>query len=213
MHRTASFPALAPCFLRRVAPLAGRVAAAAALVALMIACGPSVRIDPLIGDDPELLQYVETTVPDLRTHAPTLAARSLYDALVREDLAAAWELLSSATREALDTASGTPGGGKALFLASGTAGVPLVDASGATLRAAPLTWLLADEIAFFTRTLRDDVAPEESETEARIYLVDSTHRYRELHLIREEGQWRVHQPSLRIADVPGAEAGGRTTTP
>lgn len=189
----------------------GRATIVAAVAALSVAagatgaagCGPSVRIEPLIGEEQELLQYVATTVPDLRDHAPTRAARELHDALVREDMAAAWELLSADTRAALDEAARlvSAPSGRELFLAAPKDGLPLTRDGAPPVMARPLQWLLADDIASWRLTLDPEEPPAKATDEAIVYLVDPEDRYREVRLRREDGVWRVHQPSLRYADV------------
>jgi len=181
----------------------GRLAAGAALLALLAGCGPSVRVEPLIGEEPELLAAVATTVPDLRSHAPTQAARALHEALVREDLAGAWGLLSAETRAALDDAARVVGAadGQTLFLSAAASGIPLLRDGAPPVTARPLQWLLADEIASWRLTLDPEAPPATKADEAVVYLVDDQNRYREVRLRWEDGAWRVHQPSVRYADV------------
>jgi hypothetical protein len=180
-----------------------RVLAAAALAALLASCGPTVRIEPLIGEEPELLAAVATTIPDLRGHAPAEAARALHEALVREDMAAAWELLSAETRGALDQGAQVVGAtdGRALFLGASQGGIPLLRDGAPPAMARPLAWLLADEVVSWRLTLDPEVQPKKGTDEAVVYLVDDQNRYREVQLRREDGAWRVHQPSLHYTDV------------
>lgn len=183
-----------------------RAAAATALVGLAVAgagCGPSVRIEPLIGEEPELLEHVATTVPDLRGNPAVQATRALYDALLREDMAAAWELLSAETHAALDEAARTVGasGGRELFLSSPQDGIPLLREGAPPVKARPLQWLLAEDVASWWLTLDPQAPPSRDRDETTVYLVDTSNRYREVRLRREDGGWRVHQPSVRYTDV------------
>ena len=180
-----------------------------------VACGPSVRVDPLIGEEPELLQFVATTVPDLSSHAPTRAVHALYEALVREDMDAAWELLSTGTREALDGAAAVlaAGSGKALLVASAQTGVPLRGTGSEPVSVSPLTWLLAEQVSHYQLTLDPEEDPEERPDDSVVFLIDADQRYREIRLRREEDAWRIHQPTLRLVDVPGADRLQRTHTP
>ena len=194
-----------------------RIAAVGFALLSAVGCGGSNRIEPLIGDDPELLQYVTTTVPDLSTHAPTRAVHALYEALVKDDLDAAWLLLSADTRGALDETARAraAGSGKALFLTSADGGgLPLARADGSTLTVPALLWLLADEISYYLLKLDPEESPRESETETTVYLIDAKQHYRAIQLRREEASWRIHHPSLQLADIPGLTTDvGRTSLP
>ena len=194
--------------------------AATALLAAVLAvtgCGGGQRVEPLIGDDPEILRHVRTIVPDVSGHAPTRAVHALYEALLREDFDAAWDVLSAETRASLDEAArATPArGGKALFVTSGeSGGLPLQRTDGEAEQVPALAWLLAPEIAYYLLTLDPERPPQESESEAVVYIIDPNERYRAIRVRREEGRWLVHHPSLRAEDVPGLTPDvGRTALP
>ncbi len=177
-----------------------------------IGCGPAVRIDPLIGDDPEVLRYVTTSVPDLSKNPPTMAVRALYDALVRGDMKAAWALLSKSIRAELDSSAVALGAtsGRAVFMASGQDGVPVRGADGKVHRVTPLRWLLAEDIAYYRLTLDPEQKPKDTGSEAVVYVIDSDDNFRAVHLIREDGVWRVHHPTLHS---DSGDSPRRTATP
>ena len=172
--------------------------------ALLAACGSGVRVDPLIGDDEELLGYVETSVSDLHDYAPAIAAHKLYEALGAKDWEAAWALLSAETRRSLDALAARTASapnGQSVLLQSFETGIPLERSDGKELRVEPLRWLLVADLAWFQRTLDPEVEPVDSKSETILYAIDANHDYRAVALRREEGTWRVHQPSFRFDEV------------
>lgn len=187
-------------FSRRAVP-----AMALAVLALGAAsgCGPSVRVEPLIGEESELLEHVATTVPDLTDHAPARAVRALHDALVRDDMGAAWDLLTDETHAALDEAARVVAApsGRTLFEGAADAGVPLLREGQAPTRVTPLRWLLVEDVAWYRRSLDPEAPPDDTATEATIYVIDSDNRYREVRLRKVGDRWLVHQPTVRYGDL------------
>ncbi len=171
---------------------------------LGLGCGATVRVEPLIGDDEELLGYVASAVPTLDEHAPTLAARALYEALTARDWERAWDLLTPESHAALDALAAHTGAapnGKSILLQGFETGIPLTRADGKELRVEPLRCLLVANLAWFERSLDPEEKPHETASEAIIYAVDANHDYRQITLRNMDGRWRVHQPSLRFEDV------------
>ncbi len=172
--------------------------------ALLGGCGTTVRVEPLIGDDEELLGYIDSAVPDLSAHPPAVAAHKAYDALVTKDWKSVWDMLSQETQKTLDelaSRTGSAPNGQSALLQSFETGIPLQRDDGKELRIEPLRWLLVADLVWFQRTLDPEVEPEDSDTEAVLYAIDTNHNARTITLQRQDGVWRIHQPSLRFNDV------------
>jgi len=193
----------------------GRVVVVPLLFVASVACGPSVLVDPLIGDDPEILRHVPTSVPDLRQHAPTQSARALYLALVQDDAEVAFSLMSGETRAVLDTAAGAGVGSGVALIRAGA--IPMAGPGARVVSVPPLQWILLPDIAYFTLTLDPVVKPRDAGdavgSETVVYAIDATDHFREVVLVREPEGWRVHFPVLTLVDDRSQPVGGRSVAP
>jgi len=74
-----------------------------ALAALLLtACGPTFTVEPLAGEDPEILTMIGVSAADLQTPETVAATEEFYSELWSARTQGMWELLSRDTRVALD---------------------------------------------------------------------------------------------------------------
>ncbi len=170
-----------------------------ACLLLLSSCGPSVIIEPLIGDDPAVLAHVQTTRPDLSGFPPASTARALYDALQAQDLEASWSLLSAETQRAFDAHAvehDLAPSGKALLARSFSQGLPLMGPEGVLMRVRPDSWLLTENLAHFRIKLDGPGDPPGETERVKLYAIDTEERFREVLLVRQDDGYRVHKPVL-----------------
>ncbi len=184
----------------RLRPLFGAVLATALWAA---ACGPSVILEPLVGEDPELFEGLRTTTPDVRQYGPARRLLALHAALLRGEPDRAWDYLSNATRAALDEqAGGQAVSGRAL-LASDR--ILVRSESEPNAEARPVTalqWLLVDDLQSVRLTLVPGDKPVQKDGRAILYVVDGHANFRQVQLTLEEGEWRLEQSRFVVPMVP-----------
>ena len=169
-------------------------------LALMTAsCGPRVLIEPLIGDDPEVLSHVVVSAPDLSEYPPAVVARSFYEALRAGDSAGAWALVSSATQEAFHRHAEThalAADGHALLAASLQTGLPVLGPEGALIRVSTRGWFVAESLSHFRTSLGPTRSVPRPGERVVLYAIDSDERFREVVMVLEEGRWRIAKTAL-----------------
>ena len=159
----------------------------AAGLVLLTAC-PSRDIVPLVGEDPEIAQLLETRPLEDPSSSALEAARRLHQALVQQDSDLIWALLATPTRRALDERGSS----------HGISGRELID--GSTLASDDGTIRkVRYEVLFFgpeLERLTEPAAPAAEPTTRVLVAVSKTGKLTELRFLREEDGWKLAQTTF-----------------
>ena len=143
---------------------------------------------PLIGEDPEVSALLETTPVETPASSPLAAGRRLHQALVQGDADLAWSLLSTRTRELLNTKGAAIGVSGSELLEAST----LPDASGKVVR------VQFDEVLFggtITEVAQaDKPAPSSGRSVLRMSTKDG--QLHERTFVLEGGDWKLEVTTL-----------------
>lgn len=162
-----------------------------ALCALLTQCGTNFKIQPLVGEDPDIIQMIGASEGTAASSPTVRAVEQLYRAARSRNAAALWKLLTRDTRVALNALGRKlDSNGKAL-LKSGRFPVP--GPPKTTIRSVDLValFLLRRPVSFNALNTPDPAADRSA-----VSVGNSQGETRRIALRREEGVWRIHHPQF-----------------
>ena len=150
-------------------------------------CGPTFKLEPLVGEDEEALALLGSSGDDLVVPETVAAVERFYRALWSTNPGDAWTLLSTDTRAGLDQlGQKLNSNGKALLQ---TRQFPKPGgASGETVKVSLAALFLVRRPTRF----HTDQKPDASTTQAVVLVTNRLGERREVHVRRERGTWVVH---------------------
>jgi hypothetical protein len=157
-------------------------------------CSSSFTIQPLIGDDPEIVTMIGASGGATAPPAQIAVTERFYRALRSGNVTDMWALLSADTRVALNTlARRSDSNGKALLktrrFPAANKRVKAVNLSALFLVRRPTAFTAAD-------------APGPADAECTVVVSNSRGNLRKVALRRESGAWRIHHTDFK--DLPSA---------
>ena len=156
-----------------------------------VACGPSWKHQPLVGEDPEVLRLMGASPSDLEKPETVAAAESFYRALWSKSATGVWALLTEDSKTALNILAGQlDQNGKTLL---NTRTFP--KAGGGTVR------ISLAALFMVRRPTRFEVAKTKGE-DATVTVRNGRGQERLITLKRERGTWKVHH--TEFGDLPQA---------
>jgi hypothetical protein len=157
------------------------------LALLLVACGPSITVYPLVNEDPELRARY-THQPGLDARSPDAAALAAFlDACSKDDTPRVWQALSTRSQTLLDNLGRVlDSDGQGLLKEHR---LPSLADGRTTLQVTPLTLFFFEGALFFER------APDGEP--GRFLVINDANRYKPLHLVQEAGAWRVEIDDLK----------------
>ncbi|HIA01357.1 MAG TPA: hypothetical protein EYN06_00120 [Myxococcales bacterium] len=161
------------------------------LCALLTQCGTNFKIQPLVGEDPDIIQMIGVSEGTAASSPTVRAVEQLYRAARSRNTAALWKLLTRDTRVALDALGRKlDSNGKAL-LKSGRFPVP-----GTTKTAVRAVDLVALFLLRRPTAFKAVNEPNPAAVRSTVLVSNSQDETRRIVLRREEGVWRIHQPKF-----------------
>jgi len=156
------------------------------LIAFSTGCGPSFTLQPLVGDDPEVLHLLGVSPESMETPATVSVVETFYRDLWSNNPDPIWTALTHDTQVELDRlATQVDTNGKALLQ---TRQFPRVNGAG-TLRVSLAALFLVRRPTRFEAT-----APlTASDTTASVRVTNRSNESRTVALRLERGQWKIHQ--------------------
>ena len=169
------------------------------LLVLAAACGPRFHIEPLVGEDAEIVAMIGAS-SGAPVHPETVdAVERFYRAVRSEHAAEIWALLTSDTREALDTLGALLETNGKDLLRSRVFPRP-GGAKGETVKVSlQALFLVRRPVRFEAKG-----TPAPADVVAVVALANAEGERREVQLKREGGEWRIDYPALK--DLPALPA-------
>lgn len=161
------------------------------LVLAHLGCGGTLKLEPLVGEDPQVQAMIQKNHPKRRDISTLRAAiLRVYKAIQHKDYATLWSLLSTPTRSFLSAAGKEHGLTGLLLLKSSR--IPKAQAMGQLVTVDLVHWLLMPNVREVVSHL-SGVAPRAPEKhEAMVYLVDKENQFKLVRLHREADGWKLH---------------------
>jgi len=157
------------------------------LALLLVACGPSITVYPLVNEDAELREKY-THQPRLDPRAPDAAALLAFlDSCAKDDAPRVWQALSTRSQTLLDNLGRVLDSDGLGLLKEHR--LPSLSDVRTTLSVTPL------QLFFFEGALAFERAPEGES--GRFLVINDANGYKPLHLVQEAGAWRVEIDDLK----------------